>query len=77
MLIQPLGLFSLNVQEPCNGARGTHLNPDGTLSGFSGFYGILGGSIVLAISVWVWVWWVFRVSQKAIVKRGGKVETFG
>lgn len=70
-----VGLFSLNVQEPCNGARGTHLNDDGTLAGFSGFYFILGGAVLISFGVWTFVWFVFRSSHASAKRK--KIQAKG
>lgn len=65
-----VGLFSLNINEPRNGARGTHLEPDGvTLSGFSVFYTILGSAVGICFLMWTIVYLIFRSSHNSLKRR--------
>lgn len=64
-----VGLFSLNVNEPTEGARYTHLMPDGTPAGFHLFYIILGGALAILLTMNLIVYLIFRSAQGSLRER--------
>lgn len=68
------GMFSLNINVPHNGDREFHLKADGTLSGFSVFYMIVGGAVVVALTMWLLVWLIFRSSKRSFKAKGSPTD---
>lgn len=73
-------MFSGNIEVPHNGSRdevtlpdGTvipaHSLADGTLSGFSGFYAVIGGVFFVMMCTWLLIWLIFKTSAKQVRRK--------
>lgn len=63
-------MFSLNVMVPHNGSRFEHIEEDGSLAGFQLFYILLGGIVLVALTMWTIMYLMIQSAKKQHQRKG-------